>query len=180
MSQPIINLTMSIEKMQVNVSQLLKEPIGSSRSHHIEERAGKDEVNCINGDVILIRTNRGIMVKGQITAYVNVICSRCLKSIDCAVKFDFEEEALPELPEDLSSVSKNDYLVIDEGHTLDPSEAILQYAWLNVPAKPLCRLDCAGICPACGHDLNEEPCQCPTNDINPRWSKLIRGRSSRS
>jgi uncharacterized protein len=166
---------MSVEKMSINVAQLLKEPIGSSRSYHIDEHVDTDDINFVNGDVILIRTNRGIIVRGKITASVKGICSRCLKPIDCDVKYDFEEEALPGVPapEGLSLPGQYDNLNIDEDHTLDLSEAIRQYALLAVPAKPLCRLDCAGICPTCGHDLNREPCQCPSSVKDQRWSKLI-------
>jgi uncharacterized protein len=166
---------MSVEKMSINVAQLLKEPIGSSRSYHIDEHVDTDDINFVNGDVILIRTNRGIIVRGKITASVKGICSRCLKPIDCDVKYNFEEEALPGVPapEGLSLPGQYDNLNIDEDHTLDLSEAIRQYALLAVPAKPLCRLDCAGICPTCGHDLNREPRQCPSSVKDQRWSKLI-------
>ena len=176
MSQLIINFTMSVEKMRINVAQLLKEQIGSSRSYHIDECVGSENINFVNGDVILIRTNRGIIVRGKITASVKVICSRCLKPIDREVDYDFEEEALPGVPtpEGLPSAVQYDNLTIDEEHALDLSEAIRQYALLAVPAKPLCRLDCAGICPTCGHDLNQEPCQCPSGAKDQRRSKLIR------
>jgi DUF177 domain-containing protein len=163
MSQPIINLTMYMENMRINVAQLLKEPVGASRSYGIEEYVGKDDINSVEGDVVLIRSGNAIIVKGKMTASVKVVCSRCLKPIDCEVTFDFEEEALPILTEDLSSSVQYDNLIIDESHILDLSEAVRQYAWLTVPAKPLCFLDCAGICQTCGHDLNQEPCKCPSN-----------------
>ena len=164
--------------MHINVAQLLKEPIGSSRSYRIEEHFGLDDINLVSGDIILIRTNRGIIVRGKITALVKGICSRCLKPIDCEVKYDFDEEALPCATgtEGLSSEGQYDNLIIDEDHTLDLSEAIRQYALLAVPSKPLCRLDCAGICPTCGHDLNQEPCQCPSSIKDQRWSKPIGGK----
>ena len=173
MSQPIINFNGTMEKMQINVSQLLKEPIGSSRTYHIEEQVNRDNINSIAGDVLLIRTNRAIIITGKMTASLKVVCSRCLKPVDCEVHFNFEEEAIPGPGEDSSSINQNDNLTIDEGHILDLSEMIRQYAWLTAPAKPLCRLDCAGICPTCGRDLNEGTCQCPSNTVDPRWSNLL-------
>jgi DUF177 domain-containing protein len=160
--------------MRINVAQLLKEPIGSSRSYHIDEHVDQDKINFVRGDIILIHTNRGIIVRGKIAASVRGICSRCLKPISCEVKYDFEEEALPGVTgtDGLSSEGQYDNLIIDEDHTLDLSEAIRQYALLAMPDKPLCRLDCAGICPTCGHDLNKEPCQCPSSVKDQRWSKL--------
>jgi len=31
---------------------------------------------------------------------------------------------------------------------------------LEVPAAPICRPDCAGLCPRCGADRNAGPCAC--------------------
>jgi uncharacterized protein len=164
---------MSIENMQFNVAQLINESTGSSRGYHIEEQLGKDDINYVIGDVVLIRTNRGIFVKGKMKASVRVLCSRCSKLIDCEVNFDFEEEALPITSEGIYPTYQYDNLTIDETHTIDLSEAIRQYAWLSVPAKPLCSLDCAGICATCGQDLNQDRCKCPSNAVDQRWSKLL-------
>jgi uncharacterized protein len=174
---------MSIDKMHLNVSQLLKEPIGSRRSYQINEHIGADEINSITGDVTLTRTKSGVMVKGEMTASITAICSRCLKSIDYKVNYDFEEEALPSVTtaEGLSSTSQSDNLTIDERHMLDLSEAMQQYALLTMPVKPLCRPDCAGICPSCGQDLNQGPCQCPSQTNDRHLSKLIRlGKESKT
>jgi uncharacterized protein len=161
-----------MENLCFNVAQLLKEPTGSSRSYNVEQ-VGENDINFINGEVVLIHTNRGIFVRGKMNASVRVICSRCLRPIDCNVNFDFEEEALP-IASEASSGYHNDNLTIDDTHMIDLAEAVRQYVWLTIPAKPLCKFDCAGICSACGKDLNQGPCKCPSNAIDPRWSKLVR------
>ncbi|MBA7688765.1 hypothetical protein ES703_97254 [subsurface metagenome] len=61
---------------------------------------------------------------------------------------------------------------IDEHHILDLTEAIRQYALLAIPMKPLCRGDCAGLCPNCGHNINQGPCDCSPQETEPRWSEL--------
>ena len=38
--------------------------------------------------------------------------------------------------------------------------------------KALCKKDCAGLCPTCGKNLNQGKCDCPDDNIDPRWSKL--------
>ena len=161
--------------MHINVAQLLKEPIGSSRGFQIDESLGTDDINSVKGEVILIRTDRGIMAKAEITAGVTGICSRCLKPIDYEVNYDFNEECLPSVStsEGLPSPDQADNINIDENHMLDLSEIIRQYTLLTMPIKPLCRPDCAGICPSCGHNLNQGPCQCPSHAHDQRWSKLI-------
>ena len=42
---------------------------------------------------------------------------------------------------------------------------------LELPLAPLCREDCAGLCPTCGANRNNETCDCaPAAD--PRWAAL--------
>ncbi len=103
--------------------------------------------------------------------------------IDYEVTYDFEEECLPSLSasEALSLPDQTDNITIDESQMVDLSEVIRQYTLLTVPVKPLCRPDCNGICPSCGHDLNQGPCRCPSHAYDQRWSKLIRsGKESKT
>jgi uncharacterized protein len=43
---------------------------------------------------------------------------------------------------------------------------------LALPDKILCRPDCAGLCPVCGHDLNVEPHTHEQTEVDPRWAAL--------
>jgi uncharacterized protein len=47
-----------------------------------------------------------------------------------------------------------------------------QYREVSRTIQPLCRPDCAGLCPTCGADLNQGPCQCGTAAVDERWSGL--------
>jgi len=151
--------------MRINVSQQLKAPIGSVRNYEVSEVvdiAGGSRL--VQGEVRLMRTNRGILAKGKLHTEVEITCSRCLGLFSCPMSLDIEEEYFPTtdvvsgaglpLPEELGC------FIIDEHHGLDLTEAICQYILLAVPMKPLCREDCAGLCPMCGHDLNQGPCGC--------------------
>jgi uncharacterized protein len=42
---------------------------------------------------------------------------------------------------------------------------------LALPAQILCRPDCAGLCPKCGRNLNDEPHE-HEPEPDPRWAKL--------
>ena len=64
--------------MQINVAQLLKEPVGAKRSYKMDESAGENNENHVEGEVNLTRTNRGILVTGKLTADIKGSCSRCL------------------------------------------------------------------------------------------------------
>jgi uncharacterized protein len=43
---------------------------------------------------------------------------------------------------------------------------------LALPDKILCRADCAGLCPMCGKNLNEEPHEHDEEPPDSRWSAL--------
>ena len=43
---------------------------------------------------------------------------------------------------------------------------------LTLPAQLTCRPDCAGLCPQCGANLNEEPGHAHEREPDQRWAKL--------
>jgi uncharacterized protein len=161
--------------MYINVAQLLKEPVGSTRSYEVDEFIGEDDTNHVQGKVTLIHTNRSVLVQGSMTASAKDICNRCLEPVDFRVTFDIEDEYLPSidiisgapLPVDPGSFT------LDQNHVMDLNEALNQYMAMAMPMKVLCRPDCAGICPSCGHNLNKGSCSCPSQITDPRWSKLV-------
>ncbi len=157
--------------MQINVSQLLKESIGSIRNYEVSEVGdvtGDGRSNKVQGEVRLMRIDRGILVKGTLHTEVEITCSRCLSSFNCPVVLNIEEEYFPvtdvisgtwlPLPEETGCFT------IDEHHILDLTEAVRQYELLATPMKPLCSENCAGLCPYCGHNLNQGACDCIAQD----------------
>ena len=165
--------------MQINVSQQLKAPMGSIRDYEVSEIidiAGDDGGNMVQGKVRLMRTNRGILTKGTLHTEVEITCCRCLSLFSCPLALNVEEEYFP--TKDMfsgASLPLPDEPVcftIDEHHVLDLTEAIRQNALLTIPMKPLCREDCAGLCPNCGHNLNHGPCGCLPREADSRWSRL--------
>jgi uncharacterized protein len=137
--------------VQINVSQLLKEPIGSTRDYEIDETI-EDKIDDItfpvNGYVKLTRTNRSILVKGKFNASVKATCARCLEDFDCPLEVVIEEEYFPLLDMGadypMSPPEESDSFTIDEHQILDLTEAIRQYTLLAVPMKPLCKKNCNG------------------------------------
>lgn len=163
--------------MQINVSQLLKEPIGSTRTHEVNDIAELAGNNSrVQGEVGLIRTDRGILAQGTLRTQVDLTCGRCLSQFACPLSVSIEDEYFPTA--DVSSGAQlplpdeSGYFKIDEHHIIDLTEATRQYVDLAIPMKPLCGEGCAGLCPTCGHNLNQGPCNCPPQGIDPRWAKL--------
>jgi len=167
--------------MQINVSGLLKDMIGSARSYEVDEVIdvmGEGTSEKVSGEIRMIHTQRGILVEGDLQTEVTLTCSRCLEPFTCPVTIHFEEEyiatidiltGLPLPPPDEPSA-----FTIDTQHVIDLGEAVRQYALLAIPMKPLCQKDCAGLCPTCGRNLNYEACACPKKAVDPRWAKLLK------
>ena len=165
--------------MDMNVSQLLRDPIGSTRDFQIDETvdiSGDGKSHKIQGKCHLLRTGRSILVKCALNTEVDLTCSRCLGRFRHPLKIKFEEEFLPTIDAQsgapLPPPEEASVFTIDEQHILDLTEAIRQYSLLAIPMKALCKKECAGLCPSCGKNLNEGKCTCPTQNIDPRWSKL--------
>ncbi|MEE8598965.1 MAG: DUF177 domain-containing protein, partial [Dehalococcoidales bacterium] len=129
--------------MSMNVSQQLKASIGSVRDYEVSEVvdiAGGDSL--VEGELGLMRTDRGILAKGTLHTEVEVTCSRCLSLFSCPLSLDIKEEFFPTVDVVtgawLPVPGESGCFTIDEHHTLDLTEAICQYALLAIPMKPLC------------------------------------------
>jgi uncharacterized protein len=166
-------------KMQINVAQQLRSAIGTVREHDVDlvmDVTGYGNTSRIQGKLTLTRTDRGILVKGTLNTELEMTCSRCLTPFSCPLTLKIEEEYFPTVDvvsgASLTVPDEPGLFTIDENHELDLTEAVHQYALLAVPMKPLCRPDCAGLCPVCGQNLNLGACKCPPPEADPRWAKL--------
>ena len=93
-------------------------------------------------------------------------CMRCLKDARPEVEVDSREVDRPGEGEELESP----YV---QGEVLDLAAWTRDAFALAMPAKVLCREDCAGLCPICAVDLNEAgPEHRHEAEPDPRWAKL--------
>jgi len=152
--------------VRINVSQQLKESMGSVRSYKVSDYVEIDGVEMpLEGDLKLTRTDKGLLAEAKLRAELELTCSRCLGSFTTPLLVDIEEEYFPRINivtgANLPLPDEPGCFTIDEHNMLDLTEAIRQYALISLPVKPLCREDCAGLCPTCGCNLNEVTCACP-------------------
>lgn len=165
--------------MQINVAQQLRSAIGTVKEHEVAavvDITGDGNTSPVEGKVSLVRTDRGILAKGVLNTSVALTCSRCLGTFDCPLTLTIEEEYFPSVDvvsgAPLTLPDEPGLFTIDKNHELDLTEAVQQYALLAIPMKPLCRPDCAGLCPVCGQNLNLGECQCLLREADSRWAKL--------
>lgn len=168
--------------MQFNVAQLLREPVGSLRFYDLDQpdvRLGQEfPRQRVSGQVELLRTREGILVRADVDLAAQLECSRCLRSFTLPLHIHFEEEFYPKadvwtgVPLRLPPGADVTAFRIDRQHTLDIEEAIRQYAALALPLQPLCSDACAGLCPQCGIDRNTTTCSCEEPRGDQRWAVL--------
>jgi uncharacterized protein len=160
--------------MQYNVAQLLEEPIGSSRSYQLDETL--NGVDRLVGPVRLSKTQEGVLVDAKLDVDAVLTCGRCLGEYPLNLTLDIEEEffLIVDLNtgHSMSAPVDSEGEQIDEAFTLDLSEVVRQYIITNTPMKPLCSVECSGLCQSCGANLNLQECQCGKPAIDPRWGDL--------
>ncbi len=165
----------------VHVAQLLKAPVGTQRLVEFADDEPEftrelDLRGPLTGRARLVRTSHGILVECDYRAELERECGRCLGLARPVVEGRFNQEFLPTtsvytgLPETV--VADPDEPRIGSDHVLDLDEAIRQDIVIEQPLQPLCRPDCAGLCPRCGQDLNEAVCTCSGVDEGEGLSRL--------
>ena len=120
-----------------------------------------------------------LLVRAEVSGAAELVCSRCLKRYTEPVSVSFDEEFVEAAPgkgesdaeEDAESGLTVSFSTDDE---IDLTGPLRDNILLALPMKPLCREDCKGLCPRCGKDLNEGPCNCdrPDDKIDPRLAVL--------
>lgn len=107
----------------------------------------------------------GLRAKGRVSAPWFGVCRRCSVAVlgvsDVAVDERFVDHLEP--GDEDAYVIENDFV--------DLAPMVHDAILLDLPLAPLCREDCAGLCPYCGIDRNEASCDCAA-PVDPRWATL--------
>jgi DUF177 domain-containing protein len=121
----------------------------------------------VPAELTLNRTTNGTTFRLRFHVRVHGPCVRCLGEASLDVPVDAREYQAndPQGDEELRSeyVSENE---------LDLSTWARDAVALELPDQILCREDCAGLCPVCGKNLNDEPHAHEQPVADSRWSAL--------
>jgi len=127
-----------------------------------------------HGDVLVRKVGDEVWIKGRLTARLSFICSRCLSPFEFPVDSKFDLVYLPEELAMMKEELEEDDLVRASlrDNQLDLREVILEQLNLTFPLKPLCSVECEGICSVCGQVRGDDSCACQVKEEDPRLSKL--------
>ena len=140
-------------------------------ANRLEARATAEELQLLAADwpvgaeasLGLDRTGDLVSVRGRLRSSARLECVRCLRTFDLPLTVDLTVVAdraggRGRLEEQLEA---DNYMMFHDGRQLDLREQVRESLLLELPITPHCREDCRGLCPRCGADLNEGPCECP-------------------
>lgn len=116
-----------------------------------------------------VRNTAGVlMMEGQVRTTIHGICDRCAGSFDREITFPIDVVLVTELA---NEENEDEWVFPLEGDSADLDDIVRTVFVLNLDSKLLCKEDCKGLCPKCGKNLNDGPCNCQ-KELDPRFAAL--------
>ena len=128
------------------------------------------------------RERLGVRLDANLAAQVELTCCRCLDPY----RMKIEDRFFLILTGDAMEVPSGEQEVPDDRvamfHATEGKVRVedicTEQIYLHLPLKPVCREDCAGLCPECGTNRNRETCSCREHAVDPRLAPLLKFRDS--
>jgi uncharacterized protein len=128
----------------------------------------------------LSKVGREFFLKGNVSAEIELTCSRCLESLIYPVQAKLESHYVPGsggkaegLDTDLELHASDIEVEYYSDDRIDLTQAVYDQMMLNLPLVRLCREECKGICSQCGVNRNNKDCQCSEEgEVDPRMAVL--------
>lgn len=147
--------------MRINTSEILKSP---GKPVNFDFKYLPDAISIggiqlgfeedINISGTCMYTGGSFYLEGRISGGYKTLCDRCASEIKSEIDIDFYEEFSSRQDDG------NPDRYVFNGNEMDITEMVEDNICLNVPMRHLCSVDCRGLCPVCGCNLNEKQCQC--------------------
>ena len=135
-------------------------PLKGQLSGELFSLKDSDPLSCdaLDYDLKASIVSGNLLVKGKLSCEVYGQCDRCLRDTRTPV-----------------SVKDAVHYYESPGMEIDISDDIREAIVINFPTRLLCSEACKGLCPSCGADLNNNSCDCSTEDSFPGiWDDLDR------
>jgi uncharacterized protein len=159
----------TLSGLRISVADVLRRP-GASRPITLSEPVADLGTPAVGaGEPVLVsvtieRVADGVVVRGTVEAEWHAECSRCLAPVQGTATVHVDELYEPH------PLDGETYLL--DGEEIDLEPVVRDSLLPELPAVPLCRAECAGLCPQCGADRNTTRCDCTVDDTDPRWAAL--------
>jgi uncharacterized protein len=125
---------------------------------------------------LLANTDGEVRLRGDLRGSMRAECDRCLAETVFPLEAKLDLFYRP-----MSYIARDEEIEIDEGEAeigfyqgegIELEDILREQVLLLLPMQKVCREDCKGICPLCGKNRNEAPCDCKPVAIDDRWRAL--------
>lgn len=112
-----------------------------------------------------------LQINGEGSVTLLIPCGRCLSDVPEEIVFAFEREVDMKQSEEerIKDLDESNYIT---GGNLDVEQLVYNEILINWPLRVLCKDDCKGICSHCGKNLNQGPCDCKVENLDPRMAVI--------
>ncbi|MGW0703608.1 YceD family protein [Streptomyces sp. NPDC002867] len=156
--------------------QRLSRTVDAPKDLGIEGVIGVPEGKPVELELRLESVMEGVLVTGTARASAEGECVRCLEPLRQEVAADFQEMfTYPDAddrgrPAEPVDDEDEDILYLEDG-MFDLEPVLRDAVVLALPMQPVCREDCAGLCPECGIRLDDDPDH-HHDAVDIRWAAL--------
>ncbi len=123
------------------------------------------------------RSGQLVEVDGRLSASVTMTCGRCLKAFTQELEEPFALTFTPlkqseSVSEEVELEAQELGLIPYQDETLELLDPLQEQLIMALPISPICDEACGGLCPVCGQDMNQDPCQCVRKPFNNKFAAL--------
>lgn len=108
-----------------------------------------------------------VFMDAVLEADESTVCDRCACNVVKHLSIPMQHTFVTALENE----DDDGYIVIPD-MVLDLDMLAREDLLLGLPSKVLCKEDCKGLCPQCGKNLNDGPCDCK-EPVDPRLAGLL-------
>jgi uncharacterized protein len=125
------------------------------------------------------RVGLEIRISGSLKSTIEQMCSRCLEPAHYELSKPFDlyfrqrDELMFDEDDEIELSDKDTRTAFFTGTQLEIGDILREQVLLGLPMKALCRVDCKGLCPNCGINLNLNTCDCTNESFSPHRDTLL-------
>ena len=137
------------------------------------------QVGLLDWSATAERAGDEIRIAGSLKTSIELPCSRCLEPAKIVISKPFDlffrrrDEEMFDEDEEIELTDSDTRTAFFTGTQLAIADILREQLLLALPMKALCRIDCRGLCPHCGTNLNFGKCNCPKENFNPHMDSLL-------
>ena len=127
----------------------------------------------IRASVSTLASGEEVIINGVVSTIATAECYRCLRTVELPLRANLRLIIQRTNVSGKADSGDDDFVVISKSEAqYDLAPHCREVLLVELPYKILCDINCKGLCPKCGTDLNCQECGCTTPKSGGQWEKL--------